>query len=68
MSSFKDILIKSIEMEEEGNKYICNIQIIKEILNISINIKNNLYEGNIVLNKIKNQIEIYDYNINEIFE
>jgi len=69
MSSIKDILIKSIEIEEEGNKYVCNIQIIKEILNISINIKNNLYEGNIALNEIKNQIETFnDYKINEIFE
>ena len=30
---------------------------------------NNIYEGNIALNKIKNQIEAFnDYNINEIFE
>ena len=62
-------IIKSIEIENEGNKYICNIQIIKEILNISININNNIYEGNIKLNKIKNEIETFnDYNINEIFE
>ena len=68
-SSIKDILIKSIEIENEGNKYKCNIQIIKEILNISININNNIYEGNITLNKIKNEIETFnDYNINEIFE
>ena len=32
----ENILIKSIEIENEGNKYICKIQIIKEILNISI--------------------------------
>ena len=69
MSLIKDILIKSIEIENEGNKYICNIQIIKEMLNISININNNIYEGNIILNKIKNEIETFnDYNINEIFE
>ena len=69
MSIIKYILIKSIKIENEGNKYICNIQIIKEILNISININNNIYEGNITLNKIKNEIETFnDYNINEIFE
>ena len=69
MSSIKDLLIKSIEIENEGNKYKCNIQIIKEIINISIYINNNIYEGNITLNKIKNQIETFnDYNINEIFE
>jgi len=68
-SSIEDIIIKSIEEENEGNKYKCKIQIIKEILNISICINNNTYEGNITLNKIQNQIEAFnDYNINEIFE
>ena len=62
-------IIKSIEIENEGNKYICNIQIIKEILNISININNNIYKGNITLNKIQNQIgALNDYNINKIIE
>jgi len=67
----KNILIKLIEIESEGNKYICKIQIIKEILNISLYINNNIlkYEGNIILNKIQNQIGAFnDYNINEIFE
>ena len=65
----QNILIKSIEIENEGNKYICKIQIIKQILNISL--YNNIlkYEGNITLNKIQNQIGAFnDYNINEIFE
>ena len=65
----QNILIKSIEIENEGNKYICKIQIIKQILNISL--YNNIlkYEGNIILNKIQNQIGAFnDYNINEIFE
>ena len=67
----QNILIKSIEIENEGNKYICKIQIIKQILNISLYINNNIlkYEGNITLNKIQNQIGTFnDYNINEIFE
>ena len=67
----QNILIKSIEIENEGNKYICKIQIIKQILNISLYINNNIlkYEGNITLNKIQNQIGAFnDYNINEIFE
>jgi len=65
----KDILIKSLEIENEGNKYKCKIQIINEILNITILINNNIYEGNTRINKIKNEIEIFnDYNINEIFE
>jgi len=53
------------------NKYICKIQIIKQILNISLYINNNIlkYEVNITLNKIQNQIGAFnDYNINEIFE
>ena len=66
----KNILIKSIEIESEGNKYICKIQIINKILNISLYNNNILkYEGNITLNKIQNQIGAFnDYNINEIFE
>ena len=65
----QNLLIKSIEIENEGNKYICKIQITKQILNISIYINNNIYESNIKLNKIKNEIETFnDYNINEIFE
>ena len=50
---------------------ICKIQIINELLNISLYLNNNIlkYEGNIALNKIQNQIEAFDeYNINEIFE
>ena len=71
MVSNNDILIKSFEIENEGNKYICKIQLINEILNISLYINNNIlkYEGDITLTKIQNQIETFnDYNINEIFE
>ena len=63
------LLIKSKELENEGNKYICKIQIIKNILNISLYINNNIlkYEGNIALNKIQNLIGAFnEYNINEI--
>jgi len=68
-SSIKDLLIKSLEIENEGNKYKCKIQIINELLNVSIYINNNIYEGNIRINKIKNEIETFNnYNINEIFE
>ena len=66
-----NILIKSINLENEGNKYICKIQIINDLINISLYINNNIlkYEGNIALNKIQNQIYTFnDYNINEIFE
>jgi len=70
-SSKINISLKSIELENEGNKYICKIQLINEILNISLYLNNNIlkYEGNITLNKIQNQIGAFDeYNINEIFE
>ena len=70
-SSKINISLKSIEIENEGNKYICKIQLINEILNISLYLNNNIlkYEGNIKLNKIQNQIGAFnDYNINEIFE
>ena len=70
-SSKLNISLKSIEIENEGNKYICKIQLINEILNISLYLNNNIlkYEGNITLNKIQNQIGAFnDYNINEIFE
>ena len=68
-SSNEDIIIKSIDEENKGNKYKCKIQIIKEILNISIYGNNSTYEGNITLNKIQNQIETFnEYNMNEIFE
>jgi len=70
-SSNLNISLKSIELENEGNKYICKIQLINEILNISLYLNNNIlkYEGNITINKIQNQIRAFDeYNIDEIFE
>ena len=65
-----NISLKNIEIENEGNKYICKIQIIKDILEISLFLNNILkYEGYITLNKIQNLIGAFiDYNINEIFE
>ena len=71
LSNKDNISIKLLEIENEGNKYICKIQIIKQILNISLYINNNTlrYEGNITLNKIQNQIDTFnDYDISEIFE
>ena len=70
-SSKINISLKSIEIENEGNKYLCKIQLINEILNISLYLNNNIlkYEGNITINKIQNQIRAFDeYNVNEIFE
>ena len=64
-------LIKLINIEYEGKKYICKIEIIEEeLINIKIYLDNKLkYKGNIFLEKIQIQIKAFlDYNINEIFE
>ena len=65
-----NLSLKNIEIENEGNKYICKIQIIKDILEISLFLNNSLkYEGYITLINIQNSIGTFiDYNINEIFE
>ena len=64
-------LIKSIEIEYEGRKYICKIEIIdEELININIYLDTELkYKGNIFLEKIQMQIKAFlDYNINEVYE
>jgi len=64
-------LIKIIDIEYEGIKYICKIKIVEEdLININIYLNNELkYKGNIFLEKIQLQIKTFlDYNINEIFE
>ena len=64
-------LIKIINIEYEGIKYICKIKIKEEeFINIKIYLDNKLkYKGNIFLEKIQMQIKTFlDYNINEIFE
>ena len=63
--------IKIINIEYEGIKYICKIEIIEEeLINVNIFLDNKLkYKGNIFLEKIQIQIKtFFDYNINEIFE
>ena len=41
MDSLKiNISLKSVEIENKGNKFICKIQLIKEILNISLYLNN----------------------------
>jgi len=62
--------IKTFEIKEGENNYKCQIQIIKNFLQVSIYLDNKLkYEGNISLQKIQNQIILFSYyNINEIYE
>ena len=66
----KDKSIKLVEIENEGKKYICKIQIIEELIEFNILLNNELkYKNYIFLEKIQNQIKaFYDYNIYEIFD
>ena len=68
--STPDLSLKTLELENEGNKYICKIQTINQFMHISIYLENLLaFEGSISLPKIQNQImTFFYYNINEIFE
>ena len=62
--------IKTIEINESGNRYKCHIQTIKDFIQISLFINdNNKQEGRIHLSQIQNQVFAFmGYNINEIFE
>ena len=62
--------LKSLEIEIDGQKYTCKIQIINELMQSNIYLDNKLkYTGNIFLEKIQFQIKaFFDYNINEIFD
>ena len=62
--------IKIVEINEEGSKQKCKLQIIKTFLQVSIFSGDILkYEGSISLPKIQSQIYHFTtYNINEIFE
>ena len=68
--STPNIRIKSLEINNEGNIYKCQIQIIKNFIVVSIYLNNELkYEGNISLPRIQIQITTFiNYNIKEIFE
>ena len=62
--------IKTLEIKECENKYKCQIQIIKNFIQVSLYIDNILkHQGNIHISKIQCQIyALADYTINEIFE
>ena len=61
--------IKTIEINESGNRYKCHIQTIKDFIQISLFINdNNKQEGRIHLSQIQTQLYCYNFNINEIFE
>ena len=70
-SSLKpDTRLKSIEIINEGKKYICKINITEDMIQANIFLDDKLkYKGNIFLEKIQSQIKtFFDYNLNEIFE
>ena len=62
--------MKTLEINNEGNKYKCQLQIIKNFIVVSLYINNEIkYEGNISLPRIQIQISTFiNYNINDIFE
>ena len=61
--------LKTVQIIEGQNTYKCQIQTIKDFLQVSLFIGGNLkQEGNIHITKIQNQLLYYDFNINEIFE
>ena len=64
------LLVKSIEIYNEGKKYICKIKIEDELIQTDIYLDKELkYKGKIFLEKIQSQIKaFFEYNINEIFE
>ena len=70
ISSTPNIRIKTLEINNEGNKYKCELQIIKNFIVVSLYINNKIkYEGNISLPRIQIQISTFiNYNINDIFE
>ena len=64
-----NIDIKSIEIKEGENDYKCQIQIIKDFLQISLLSGNSLkYQGNIHISNIQIDLGIYYINIKEIFD
>ena len=64
-----NIDIKEIEINEGDNKYKCQIQIIKDFIQVILYSNNIIkYKGNIHISKIEYYLGIYNYNIEEIFE
>ena len=62
--------LKTIEINEGGNGYKCQIQTIKDFIQVSLFINDNIkQEGRIHISKIQNEIGAFiGFNINEIFE
>ena len=67
---FSKYSLKTIEINEGSNGYKCQIQTIKDFIQVSLFINDNIkQEGRIHITKIQNEIGAFiGYNINEIFE
>ena len=61
--------IKTIQIKEGEKEYKCQIQIIQDLLQITLNLQDELkYEGRISLSNIQNQLPVFnDYQLEEIF-
>ena len=70
LASISNNLKKLIQIENEGNIYICKLQIVDNSLEANIFLANcSIYKGSINLDEIKNQIKAFiELNIKEIFE
>ena len=62
--------LKTVEINESGTRYKCQIQTIKDFILVSLCINDNMeQEGRIHVSKIQNEIDAFmRYNINEIFD
>ena len=60
--------LKTVEINESGTRYKCQIQTIKDFIQVSLFINDNIeQEGRILASKIQNEIDAFmRYNINEI--
>ena len=65
-----DSSLKTIEINKEGKNYICQIEVIEELIQANLFLDKKIkFRGIIFLEKIQSQIKaFFDYNINEIFE
>ena len=61
--------IKKIEINKGDNKYICQLQVIKNFIHVFIFDNNILkYKGYIHISNIQYYLGIYDFNIDDIFD
>ena len=69
-TSIQSNSMKIVQIENEGNIYICKLQIVDNSIEANIFLaESSIFKGSINLDQIINQIKnLVDFNINEIFE